>query len=793
MSVLGFGVRGAALSRRVRARSRALLLLGVGATALIGCSPTQNVRALRAYAYEDPNLPVAIDRVKDLYATLDLVDRLLLETPYTPGDPWIQKLPLSDREAARIREQIRGQEPYTSREYEVPILKIYRIHLERVLSEVPRSKAPGGDESDSDDADSDDATSKASPRPASDIAARQMMAAPGKPVKPEDIDLDEDDGESTPALPTDKGTSAGGDDGEDAGEGAVARGADSYPNLFKALATLDPKLASLEAKWATYAKRQRMVLVAKAQLAEVEKQYPPAPFFLPQADHPAVQNARASLDAAKKQADETAASINSSVESLKQTQPRGEDQRALAKDALIITSVLARIEMEALAMVPIISVQAARLVPNAPAIMTGMGQALEASADPSEVASDLTALPTRVTAIEERLSRQLAVLEPLGEALASYEKKNLDETAGFAWRESAVDQVAGITLDSLRVDIAGGAEAFFYSSLGSDEQRSNDKVSYSYTGRTRKLDYEVSPILLATAHLRVNFDWVQMPDAVGLDLGFATDRVFNSGGSIEKGNLGNELGAEGLTSEAINVGLAVLGVKTNVRIANFTAGEAVVRDVATDAEVARAPFKFKMTQIDVGYDISFAMGEGAGRAYIEELVVGLRYFDYQLPRILYEFQDTDPSQDRANYVFVRQSPPQFVNSKYYMAGVTARFGPGETKQFAPFFDMALYIGGGPTDYYFLTDNLATVPDVEANRQRDSTTAIAADLGFGLGARYRVFKSGSRLRLYINGVYRAELIGSSLTAGGGSEEDNRAIDFGASDLFHGPEFTFSGAF
>ncbi|MEZ4375536.1 MAG: hypothetical protein R3B07_32295 [Polyangiaceae bacterium] len=789
---------------------RPLVLLGLGAALALGCSPTQNVRALRAYAYEDPNLPVAIDRVKDLYATLDLVDRLLLETPYSPGDEWIQKLPLTDREAERIREEIRGQEPYTSREYEVPILKIYRIHLERVLKEVPRSsRSAAGEEDEADSKDdansdsSDDESSRAMPEPA-DITARQLMGAPGKPVKPADIDLDEEEpppgkkpasdkpAGNKPASATDSGApSATADDDE--AEDSPRDGAGSYPNLFKALATLDPKLASLEAQWATYAKRQRIVLLAKAQLAEVEKQYPPAPFFLPQADHPAVQNARASLDAAEKQADETGSSIKANIETLKEERPRGDDQRAIAKDAMIITSVLARIEMEALAMVPIISVQAARLVPNAPAIMTGMGQALEASADPSEVASDLTALPTRVTAIEERLSRQLAVLEPLGSALASYEKKNLDETVGFEWKESAVDQVAGITFDSLRVDLAGGAEAFFYSGLGSDEQRGDDKTTYDYTGRSRKLDYEVSPILLATAHLRINFDWLQLPDAAGLDLGFATDRVFNSGGSIEKGNLGNELGAEGVTSEAINVGLAVLGVKTNVRIANFTAGEAVVRNVATDAELARAPFKFKMTQIDAGYDISFAMGESAGRAYIEELVVGFRYFDYQLPRILYEFEDQDDSQDRAAYRFLRESPPQFVNSKYYMLGVTARFGPGETKQFAPFFDASLYLGGGPTSYYFLTDANATVPDVEANRQRDSTTAVAADLGFGLGARYRVFKSGSRFKLYINGVYRAEWIASQLTVGNSSEENNRTIDFGGSDLFHGPEFTLSGAF
>ncbi|MEZ4230923.1 MAG: hypothetical protein R3B89_17245 [Polyangiaceae bacterium] len=787
MSVSGFGVRRAA-RRWTKLASpearRGVLLLGLGAAMALGCSPTQNVRALRAYAYEDPNLPVAIDRVKDLYATLELVDRLLLETPYTPGDPWIQKLPLSDREAARIREQIRGKEPYTSRQYEVPILKIYRIHLERVLAEVPRSRAsdPGGPDTDKDT----DAETSHVPQ---NVAPRQLIATPGESVKPADIDLDDDS--DAPTEPRHSGGEADRDDGPK----SVPRSASGrYPNLFKALAALDPQLASLEAKWATYAKRQRIVLVARAQLAEVERQYPPAPFFLPQADHPAVQNARASLAAAQKQADATGDSLKTSIQSLKEQRPRGEDERAIAKDATIITSVLARIEMEALAMVPIISVQAARLVPNAPAIMTGMGEALEASADPNEVAADLTALPTRVTAIEERLSRQLAVLEPLGEALASYEKKSLDETAGFAWKESAVDQVAGITVDSLRVDVAGGAEAFFYTGVGPQEQRSNDdSVRYDYSNRSRKLDYEVSPILLATAHLRVNFDWFQLPDAAGLDLGFATDRVFNSGGSIEKGNLGNELGAEGLTSEAINVGLAVLGVKTNVRIANFTAGEAVVRDAATDAELARAPFKFKLTQIDVGYDISFAMGEDAGRAYIEELVVGGRYFDYQLPRILYEFQDTDASQDRANYVIIRESPPQFVNSKYYMAGVAARFGPGETKRFAPFVDVSLYLGGGPTDYYFLNGPIETTADVESNRERASTTAIAGDFGLAVGARYRVFKTGSRLRLYINGVYRAELIGSSLTTGSGSEEDNRTIDFGGSDLFHGPEVTFSGAF
>ena len=48
---------------------------------LSGCgAATQNVRAYRAIANEDPNVKVSIDRVADLAITLQLVDRILLQT-----------------------------------------------------------------------------------------------------------------------------------------------------------------------------------------------------------------------------------------------------------------------------------------------------------------------------------------------------------------------------------------------------------------------------------------------------------------------------------------------------------------------------------------------------------------------------------------------------------------------------------------------------------------------------------------------------------------------------------------
>ena len=102
-----------------------------------GCGYTQNVRAYRAYAYESPSLDVALDRTEDLSAALELVDRLLLQTPVSPGDAWLGKLALTDGEAKKIREELRQKPPYDSNaSYEIPVIKIYRVHLERVLEEA---------------------------------------------------------------------------------------------------------------------------------------------------------------------------------------------------------------------------------------------------------------------------------------------------------------------------------------------------------------------------------------------------------------------------------------------------------------------------------------------------------------------------------------------------------------------------------------------------------------------------------------------------------------------------------
>jgi len=103
----------------------------------LGCSSsgcaTTNVRAIRAFAYEDPNLVVAIDRVDDIAQALAYLNKLMHETPYSPGDKWISALTLTDKKAEKLKKEIKSEPPYDEDEFTIPVVKLYRVHLEKVV------------------------------------------------------------------------------------------------------------------------------------------------------------------------------------------------------------------------------------------------------------------------------------------------------------------------------------------------------------------------------------------------------------------------------------------------------------------------------------------------------------------------------------------------------------------------------------------------------------------------------------------------------------------------------------
>jgi hypothetical protein len=580
------------------------LALALAALSLTACGYTQNVRAYRAYAYESPSLVVALDRTDDLSAVLDLVDTLLTSTPYSPGDEWVGKLGLSDREAASLKSELGQQPPYSEgRGYEVPVVKIYRTHLERVLAD--------------------------------------------------------------------------------------AKGQGKYPSLLDALGALGGQGVDFRGHWQQLNDRMKAYLDADEAFDRAyAAAYPPgSKRAVGQAEPPALAAARQARDEAKDALKQSERGLQKDIDGLEKGGDSAVADRAvLLRDLTAATSVAYRLELEALAMLPIIAVQATRALPRA------AGELSQRPAGLPKRIAQLAQVPDFIDGLKEKMTRQTRLLELMTEALAVSSQTTVEATAGFALKESVVDQVVGVTLDSFRVNAKAGAEALFYRAIqqptkpgdsqgdGSDSKQG----TRDYTGALRRLSYDVKPILFAAFNLDLGFDYIRLPNAAKLNVGYKTDRVFSSNGSIDNsGSLAQSIGIKGAASDVLDLGLGILGVKTAFKRANFTAGTVRYVDYTTGQALGdprnpssplEAPFQIQYTQIDVGYDIAFLLGEKAGRAYIEELVVGGRYFDYALPRILYELENqASPGSDPNNppppmYTYFNESVPQTVHSKYYGCG-----------------------------------------------------------------------------------------------------------------------------
>ncbi|RLB47116.1 MAG: hypothetical protein DRI90_26690, partial [Deltaproteobacteria bacterium] len=346
---------------------------------------------------------------------------------------------------------------------------------------------------------------------------------------------------------------------------------------------------------------------------------------------------------------------------------------------------------------------------------------------------------------------------------------------------------------------------FFFNQIGGDETRVETEDSEGnttvrdLTGRTRRLEYDVAPIAMLGIQLNAGLDWIKLPNVGSLKAGFATDRVFSSGGSIEtSSSLGNQLGLEGFASDIFDVGLGVLGVRSNVKVATFNFG--IVRalevdsadgdDLGTaegaDGNDVESNFQLQYTQIDVGYDIAFLVYQWAQRYYIEEFWIGYRYFDYRLPRVLYEMEGEDDK------YFVRQSPAQTMDSTYHMGGFRLRMGPGGSPRFHPYGDLGLYFGAGPTEYYFCEDDdLCTEPPDERGRETYIGSIGAINLAFALGLRVRLTPKSWPLRAHLGLQYTGELIGGVVSQEQEGSEQNRSVHLGSSEIFHGPQLHLRG--
>jgi hypothetical protein len=670
------------------------LLLGAGATAC--ADTTQNVRALRAYAQEDASLVVALDRLEDAARATELVDRILIGTTYTPGDRWVRRLPLDTVEARVIRAEWADRSPYASGQFQVPVLKLYRTHVERVFErDAPPAEAP------------------------------------------------------------------------------------AYPSLLAAIEGLGGRGARLAASFDAYQQ-------ALAGIEETAKREAMLSDEIQRASDAERKRREQELREARTILDRATAAERSARDALEMElallhvdlEVASADRQTVLREGVTAVSVALRIELEALAMLPVIAMHAVRAM--------AAGQGMGPVPPTLRTGEQLIHLPGYVVGLRERMTRQAEMLQKLGVALATAAKTSFADAGGFELRESAVDQIVGLTLDSIRVDVFAGGEGFFFSSLKSDVRSSSSdgKTTYDYTGRAYRLDYKVRPILLASARLEAAFDYIRLPGAVSAGIGYQTDRVWSSGGSIESTSLSRTLGVKGTASDVIDGALGFLGVRAGAKIARFDAGTVELVSAPDGRPVSNAPLQLTYVQADLGYDVLFALGAGAERAFVEELVVGARYVDYRLPRILYDLKDVSTTSGRQDFRFVRESPAQVVESKFYMLGGTLRLGQGESPRWSPFVDVGLYGGAGPTSFYFLKD--ANGGDVAQNHDDRREVAGIVDGSLAAGLRWRLLPRGARIRADLRADYRAEILYWFLPGSG------HRIDFGGTDVFHGPRLSIHGA-
>jgi hypothetical protein len=686
------------LARRLAAAFVLALTPALGGCALLAT----NVRAEREYANEDPELDVVLHRIDDAEATLKLVDKVLTKVPYAPGDAWVRDIALGEARAAEIKKGIAAKPPYSRDEHEIPVVSMYRVHIEQVLrrAEAPRQPA-------------------------------------------------------------------------------------TYPSVLDAIAALTPGAASIKTRWEEVVKAQaahgeaiKAKATAAAEAGSLSARY---------------AEAKQRVETTEQDAERATKALNASAEALRKAYFNAPSQPLIARDAASAASVALRVLLESGALLSAVSGQASHLYYSAERDIWVRHAEKEMV--------QLSSLPPRVEGLRAQTKGEGEAFEPVADALAGLTNEELyTGTPGFVLRESIIDQAMAVNWDSVRLRVRGDGEVLLFNQIGV-----SGETNPGYLGQTRRLAYDVDPIALVGARLIVAYDWVYVRNAARLNAGFATDRVFGTGGDIvNSASLGAQLGLTGFASDVFDIGMDVIGIRAKAKVATFTSGEvqeiAVEPGTGSDKGVMRtAPLQLAYTQIDVGYDVAFLLPEFAGKYWIEEMLVGFRYMNYRLPRILYELEDVDPDPEVSRYAFSRESPAQTLDSRYFMGGIAARFGQGDRRVVSLFGDVGIYGGSGPASFYFLKD--AAAGDTPGNRAELSPAMVVFNASAGLGVRFRLTPRKMRFRLLCELQYHGEFVGQAIV----SEiretrvEDKtvytigKTINYGGVDVYHGPRLQIVGVF
>lgn len=537
-----------------------------------------------------------------------------------------------------------------------------------------------------------------------------------------------------------------------------------HASLLAALGSLAPGARTLPVTWEVLTSARRTLMERRGRLEALTAGRPPRA-----ADTPEIAALRAEIAVVDGTVRGAQQAVLDSATALRDAGRAGGESAVLARDALDAVTFVHRLQIEALAMAPYVIKQARYL-------------AREAGQGGGEAA--------RLRALVAVIDEQQKALDQLANALVVASATPLDDAAGYAMHEGLIEQAAYVNLDASHLKVKTDFETLFYHELASPAASGGEN---DYTGRTRRLSYEVDPVSMLGARAIITYDFLHVKNAASLNAGFRTNRLWSDGGDIAyTASLGDLVGLDGLASDFFDIGADLMGFNTSVKLVTFTSG--TVSEVAVDpvtgvdtGVVATAPFQLRYQQIDVGFDLTKLFPEEAEDAYLESGLVGFRYLRYELPRIFYALSQPDTSV--ARYTLDRQSPPQDVTSQFYMGGFALRFGNGEWPRISPYGDLALYGGAGPVSYYFTEDPTSR----GGTREVKDATLIGLGGNASLGVRFRLTSYRSRPRLVTEVSYGAEVIGQGIVSNirGVKQGDttsyvvDQKVDLGGFDLFHGP--------
>lgn len=444
----------------------------------------------------------------------------------------------------------------------------------------------------------------------------------------------------------------------------------------------------------------------------------------------------------------------------------------IVTDAITVTSVALRLSEEAMSLAMVVYLEASSLTPS---------QWFKGAPDSVQLAAEL---PGDARDIYRGLVAAAQNLKALFERLQALKDVKLADTLAYRYKAGLVNDIVGLAWDSVHLDAQGGAEAIFYSAI--DDTKSSTSGSgdtYDYSGRQTELKYHIQPIVLASFRLTTKVDLPHWIEALGLNLGYATNRIYKSGGTIEDGSFASALGVKNAFSDALDAALSVAGVHASARYAHFTHGTVDDILVADGSTIASAPLTLDMTQADLSYDLAPRNGQ-----LVHQLSVGFRYFDYSLPRILYQLDNSTPGGSQANYVYTLETPPQRMRTRYYMGAVTAHINRTFLGQLTPYLNLDFAAGYGPTHYYLLIDPDGL--DEPANQHQTNSYSIGIGFAGALGLRWQIGGPEARLNAYFDVNYHFQSITSAFQP---SNNGNTVVSIGETDIFHGPRASFGAMF